>query len=113
MVPLEAAVRVGNGSESVLGNDNPFPAGYASLDLVLGRAQSARAHEHDTYGLRLGAAGFIEDASDRDGIIGTTPLGFVFFRPVIVHGRRLVGEAHTIVSLGPTTRRPSRSRPAR
>ncbi|MEZ4432066.1 MAG: hypothetical protein R3F65_06595 [bacterium] len=97
-LPVEARLRIGNGTGSALGNDNALPAGYAAVDLVLGRA---RRGSDAANGLRLGVAGFAEDARDRDGIVGQTPLGFVYARPVVVSGRRLVGEAHAIGWLGP------------
>lgn len=97
-LPVEARLRIGNGTGSALGNDNALPAGYAAVDLVLGRA---RRGSDAANGLRLGVAGFAEDARDRDGIVGQTPLGFVYTRPVVVSGRRLVGEAHAIGWLGP------------
>ncbi len=103
VAPVEGIVRIGNGSGSVLGPDDPVPAGYASLDLVLGRAWSGLAHAHDRFGLRLGAAGLVESVRDRDSIEGTTPIGFVFYRPTVVEGRRLVGEAHLVGYAGPFT----------
>ncbi len=97
-LPLELRARIGNGTGSPLGNDNALPAGYLAIDLVLGNA--SRHHRTADTGLRLGLAGFIEDSRDRDGIAGTTPLGFRFYRPAVVSGRRLVGEAHAIAWLG-------------
>ncbi|MCB9595015.1 MAG: hypothetical protein H6719_20025 [Sandaracinaceae bacterium] len=97
--PVEAIVRVGNGSGSILGNDTPIPAGYASADLVLGRAWSGASASDRGWGLRLGAAGMIESVRDRNGVAGTAPLGFVYYRPTIVSGERLVGEAHAITYL--------------
>lgn len=93
--PLELALRVGNGSGSPLGNDNAIPAGYASADLVLGRANLQ--NRTAPAGLRFGAAGLVESVRDRNGISGSTPLGFVYFRPVVVSGLRAVLEAHAIV----------------
>lgn len=100
-VPLEGWLRVGNGTGSALGNDNALPAGYASLDLVLGRAWAGAAPEARTYGLRLGGAALVESPRDRDGITGQTPLGFVYFRPIVVSGLRVVGEGHIIGYAGP------------
>ncbi|MEZ4449291.1 MAG: hypothetical protein R3B09_07405 [Nannocystaceae bacterium] len=97
--PIEAIARIGNGSGSILGNDNALPAGYGSLDLVLGRARAG--HGDDRLGLRLGAGGMIESVRDRDGIVGQTPMGFVYYRPVVVSGRREVAEAHAIGYVGP------------
>lgn len=100
-VPLEGWLRVGNGTGSALGNDNALPAGYASLDLVLGRAWAGAAPEHRTYGLRLGGAALVESPRDRNGITGQTPLGFIYFRPIVVSGLRVVGEGHVIGYAGP------------
>lgn len=102
-VPLEASVRVGNGSGSILGNDTPLPAGYAALDLVLGRAWAGSAPNEREFGLRFGVAGMVESVRDRDGIAGFTPFGFGFryYRPAIVSGLREVGEVHVIAYAGP------------
>ncbi|RVU41082.1 hypothetical protein EA187_19450 [Lujinxingia sediminis] len=101
-LPVEGWARVGNGTGSALGNDNALPAGYAALDLVFGRAHSARPGAADaTWGLRLGVAGLYENTEDREGIAGTTPLGFRYYRPVIVSGERKVGEAHLVGYAGP------------
>jgi phosphate-selective porin OprO/OprP len=96
-IPLEFIVRLGNGTGSVLANDNALPAGYALLDLVLGRARDPEA----THGLRLGASALIESVKARDGIAGRTPLGFVYYKPTPIAGLRLVSEAHAIAYLGP------------
>ena len=99
-IPFEGWLRIGNGTGSALGNDNALPAAYGLFDLVLGRAWTARHPEpHDT-GLRLGVSGLAEKARDRDGLSGHTPLGFVYYRPIVVSGVRLVGEAHAIGYLG-------------
>ncbi len=100
-LPLEGWLRIGNGSGSPLGNDNALPAGYAVLDLVLGRAWVGAAPERRTFGLRLGGGALVESARDRDGVIGQTPLGFIYFRPVVVSGLRVVGEGHAIAYAGP------------
>ncbi|MEZ4453103.1 MAG: hypothetical protein R3B09_26820 [Nannocystaceae bacterium] len=97
--PIEAIARVGNGSGSILGNDNPLPAGYGSLDLVLGRPRPG--HVGDLLGFRLGLGGMIESVRDRNGIAGQTPMGFVYYRPAVVSGRREVAEAHAIGYVGP------------
>ena len=94
-------MRLGNGTGSALGNDNTTPAGFASLDIVLGRARGRDPATPDAAGLRLGAAAAFETPRDRAGVAGVTPWGFVFARPVVVSGRRLVGEAHAIAFLGP------------
>lgn len=53
------------------------------------------------FGLRLGAAGLYESTEDREGVAGVTPLGFRYYRPVIVSGERAVGEAHLVGYAGP------------
>lgn len=116
-IPLDGWLRIGNGTGSALGNDNALPAGYASLDLVLGRAWVGTPAEHRTFGLRLGASAFIESAGDREGITGETPLGFLYYRPIVVSGLRGVVAGHAIAYAGPlrfsvegATARESRSR---
>lgn len=99
--PFEGWFRVGNGPGSPLGNDNPLPAAYALLDLVLGRAWSGAAKDARTFGLRVGAGGLLESTRDRDGIHGVTPLGFVYYRPTVVSGKRTVVTAHAIGYGGP------------
>lgn len=99
-LPLEAWLRVGNGSGSVLGNDNSDFAIDARLDVALGRAQP-RAPEAEPFGLRLGAGIHAESAEDRAGITGTTADAFTFYRPAIVSGPRHVVEAHAAVFAGP------------
>lgn len=100
-VPIEAWLRIGNGTGSALGNDNALPAGYASLDLVLGRAWAGAAEDERTYGLRVGASALVENSRDRNGISGQTPLGFIYFRPNVVSGLRVVGEGHVVAYAGP------------
>ncbi|WP_395856146.1 hypothetical protein [Cystobacter fuscus] len=91
-LPLEAWVRVGNGSRSPLGNDNTSPSLDARVDGLLGG---------DLWGLRMGAGVHVEDAFDRAGIGGTTSTGFLFYRPVPVSGARWVTEAHALFWSGP------------
>lgn len=101
-LPVEAWARIGNGTGSALGNDNALPAGYAMIDLVLGRAHTARPDAaSQTWGLRIGAAGFFEKSEDREGIAGMTPHGFRYYRPPVVSGARMVGEAHIVGYVGP------------
>jgi len=100
-VPLEACVRIGNGSGSPLGNDNMLPAGYGALDLVLGRAWEGASAANRRHGLRLGGSVLVESVRDRDGISGQTPLGFVYFRPIVVSGLRVVGQGHAVGYVGP------------
>lgn len=97
--PIEAIIRIGNGTASIASNDDRYPTGYAAIDLVLGRAWVG-GHNR-TYGLRLGASGMAESTRQRDGLSGATQWGFVFWRPTPVIGRRVVGEGHLIAYLGP------------
>jgi phosphate-selective porin OprO/OprP len=100
-VPIEAWVRVGNGAGSPLGNDNALPAGYASLDLVLGRAWVDPPASERLFGLRAGVGAMVEDSEDRDGISGQTPMGFAYFRPIVISGLRQVIEGHVVSYAGP------------
>ncbi len=100
-LPLECWLRVGNGTGSALGNDNALPAGYGAVDLVLGRAWAGAPAERRRFGLRLGGAALVESPRDRDGINGKTPFGFVYFRPKVVSGLRVVGQGHVIGYAGP------------
>lgn len=97
-LPIDVRARVGNGSDSPLGNDNPMPSADGRADLVLGRARSSDAS--DVAGLRVGVGGHLEEAMDGPGIAGTLPTGFTFWRPPTVSGRVAMGEAHLIGSLG-------------
>ncbi|ADO69014.1 conserved uncharacterized protein [Stigmatella aurantiaca DW4/3-1] len=99
-LPLEAWLRVGNGSRSSLGNDNAAPAVDVRLDSLWGGASPAAAPD-TSWGLRLGGGVHAEDAFDRAGIGGTTPTGFLFYRPVPVSGWRWVTEAHAVFWSGP------------
>lgn len=99
-LPLEARARIGNGTGSALGNDNSMPAGYASLDLLLGRAHRT-ATDPNALGFRLGASALFENVRDRNGILGRTPLDFVYYRPAIVSNNRLIAEIHAILYTGP------------
>lgn len=100
-LPLEVWLRVGNGTGSPLGNDNAAPAVYGGLDLVLGRARAGVEPSEAPFGLRLGAAGLVEDTLDRDGVAGRTPFGFNYYRPAVVSGLRGVVEGHAVAYLGP------------
>lgn len=100
-VPLEGWIRISNGTGSALGNDNALPAGYGALDLVLGRAWIGSTSFHRTYGLRLGGSTLIESPRDRNGITGQTPFGFVYFRPIVVSGLRIISEGHLVGYAGP------------
>lgn len=100
-VPLEGWLRVGNGTGSPLGNDNALPAGYGALDLVLGRAWVGAPANQRALGIRLGGSTLVESTRDRDGIAGRTSLGFVYFRPTVVSGLRVVAEGHAVAYAGP------------
>jgi phosphate-selective porin OprO/OprP len=99
-LPVEAWLRVGNGSGSALGNDNSDYALDARLDAAFGRAVTG-APASLPYGLRFGAGLHAESAEDRAGVGGTTAGGFLFYRPVTVSGPRTLTEAHVIVYAGP------------
>ncbi|RKH68540.1 hypothetical protein [Corallococcus llansteffanensis] len=86
-LPLEGWLRVGNGSGSPLGNDNPQPSVDARLDVHAG-------------GVRVGAGAHVEDAFDRPGIGGRLPQGFLFYRAPPVSGYRTVTEAHGRLDAG-------------
>lgn len=97
--PVETIVRLGNGVEGLLGNDNNSPTGYAALDLVLGRAWVAGKNR--TWGLRAGAAPMLDDAEEHNAVAGRTPFGFAYVRPVVGRGLRSVSEDHVIAYAGP------------
>lgn len=99
-IPIEVWARLGNGSASPLGNDNPSLSGDVRVDLALGRARPA-AEQTAPLGLRVGAGGHAEDTADRPGITTTTAGGFTFFRPPTVSGPRLVAEGHMVLHAGP------------
>lgn len=98
-IPIEAILRLGNGAQGLLGNDNDTPTGYAALDLVLGRAWVAGRNR--VVGLRVGAASLLDDAEEHDSIAGRTPLGFAYSRPIVAAGVRNVTEAHVVGYAGP------------
>lgn len=97
-VPVEAWVRVGNGSHSPAGNDNPQLSFDGRADLVLGRALGER---EDTLGLRVGGGFHLEDAEDRPGITAHTPTGFEFWRSPTISGRVWTAEGHLVGLGGP------------
>jgi phosphate-selective porin OprO/OprP len=95
--PIEIVGRISNGSGgSALANDNALPAGTLIVDLVFGRARRATATGDETWGLRLGGGAMVEDVEDRDGSAGRTPMGFVYARPIVVSGLRVVAEGHIV-----------------
>lgn len=87
-VPLEARFRLSNGTGSSVTNDEGFPALYGNLDFV-------------SEALRIGVAGLLERSGEREGISGRTPVDFVYYRPGVVQGLRMVGVAHATVWMGP------------
>ncbi|PTL76266.1 hypothetical protein [Vitiosangium sp. GDMCC 1.1324] len=99
-LPVEAWVRVGNGSRSPLGNDNAALSVDARVDALLGGASRAAAPD-SPWKLRVGAGVHAEDAFDRAGVGGTTATRFLFYRPVPVSGWRWVTEAHVVLGSGP------------
>jgi len=99
-LPLEAWVRVGNGTGSPLGPEIGVPLGAARLDLVLGRARVGSVRDQ-SLGLRVGTAASVSVVPDRAGIAGTTSLGFPFYRAVPIEGGRWSWTAHVQAQLGP------------
>jgi len=99
-LPLEAWLRVGNGSGSALGNDNKDYALDARLDVALGRAR-AGAPASVPFGLRFGSGFHAEVAEDRLGVGGKTADGFAFYRPATVSGPRWLAEGHLVAYAGP------------
>lgn len=99
-LPIEAWLRAGNGSGSVLGNDNSDYAVDARVDVVLGRAARG-APATQPLGLRLGGGLHAESAEDRPGVQATNAGGFLFYRPQTVDGPRRVVEAHLAAYAGP------------
>lgn len=99
-LPIEAWLRGGNGSGSVLGNDNSDYAIDARLDAVFGRAMPDASPDL-TFGLRVGGGLHAESAEDRPGVRGTTADGYLFYRSQTVNGPRRVAEAHLVALAGP------------
>jgi phosphate-selective porin OprO and OprP len=97
--PLEAIVRLGNGSMELMGEGALTPTGYANLDLVLGRAWAGG--ESELLGLRFGIAGMVDQTRERESIAGATPLEFVYAQPVPTRGLRARATSHAIVYVGP------------
>jgi phosphate-selective porin OprO/OprP len=97
--PIEAIVRLGNGSTDLQANETNTPTGYAAFDLVLGRAWVGGHNE--LLGLRLGAAASLDDRSAHDSIAGVTPFGFIYAQPVVATGLRTIVTTHAIAHAGP------------
>jgi phosphate-selective porin OprO/OprP len=87
-VPLEARFRLSNGTGAPTTNDEGLPALYGNLELA-------------SEVLRVGVAGLVERAGEREGIAGRTPVDFVYYQPGAVQGLRMVGVAHGTVWMGP------------
>jgi phosphate-selective porin OprO/OprP len=101
-LPFEAWLRFGNGNPSPTQNDLNDAFAYTTrVDFTLGRAR-ADARGDETYGLRVGVAGVLDDSSyDRAGASGITAANFQFYRPPTVSGTRRVVEAHALAYAGP------------
>jgi phosphate-selective porin OprO/OprP len=99
--PVQAWLRVSNGSTNALGNDNSSVAFDARVDVTLGR-QRVGADANRFTGLRLGVgARYDPDVYDTLAVHGTTAGDFIFWRAPIVSGQRVVLEGHLIGDLGP------------
>jgi phosphate-selective porin OprO/OprP len=118
--PIEAWLRVGNGSGTPLGNDSNELAYEGRIDLVLGRprllahcgrkpalpADGLRPEAeacNDFFGLRVGVGGHVGTLQNESGVEGTTADDYVFFRPVTVNGLQSIGEGHVAAWLGRLT----------
>lgn len=99
-LPVEVWARIGNGSGSPAGNDNPQIAFDGRLDGVSGRAREG-AERSAAWGLRVGAGFHVEDAEDRAGLSGHTPTGFEFWRSPTISGTVWTAEGHVVGLLGP------------
>lgn len=97
--PLEAIVRLGNGSMALMGEGSLTPTGYANLDLVLGRAWAGG--ESELLGLRFGVAGMVGETRERESIAGATPLEFVYAQPALTRGLRARATSHALIYAGP------------
>ncbi len=99
-LPLDAWLRIGNGTGTLYGNDTTLPTGEARVDFVLGRTRDGE-HRDDRYGLRVGVGGSFGTVFDRAGIGLRTVSGFVFDRAPVVSGTRWLAEAHLLGNAGP------------
>jgi phosphate-selective porin OprO/OprP len=102
-LPLEAWLRIGNGTNGPIGKavtDSASFAYTARLDATAGRGKFD-ASPRDFFGLRVGVGAYFDDTEDHAGISGTTEGGYVFFQPPTVTGTRSTVEAHALVYAGP------------
>jgi phosphate-selective porin OprO/OprP len=99
-LPVEAWLRVGNGSGRSKGNDNPEISFDGRADLAFGRAR-AGAERSEHYGFRLGGGFHLEEVGEREGLGGATPTGFAFWSAPTVAGTVWVAEGHAVGFLGP------------
>lgn len=101
--PIEALVRLGNGSMDLRDNTNETPSGYAALDLVLGRlwAGAPATPANELLGLRFGAAALVDDRSAHESVAAETPFGYVYAQPVVATGLRVIATGHLIGLIGP------------
>jgi phosphate-selective porin OprO/OprP len=98
-LPIEGWFRIGNGSQSVEGNDGPNPAIDARLDAVVGRARPG--FENQLWGFRAGAGMHAKNREDTTGLTDTTPDGFLFYHPAPTNGWQVIGEGHIAGWWGP------------
>lgn len=99
-LPVAVRARVGNGSGSPLGNDNPMLAADLRLDTSWGRARQG-AERAEAWGLLVGVGLHAEVAEDRLGATGETLSGFTFWRAPTISGPVWLGEAHAVGLVGP------------
>jgi hypothetical protein len=103
--PIDVQVKLGNGSSAVGGNDTNKPAGDLRVDYVWGRTTAkvdyGRVRDGtprpDTWGVRVGVGGHVDNVDSRPGASGFTASGYEFYRPAVVAGTRYLGEAHALV----------------
>ena len=99
-LPVAARARIGNGSGSPRGNDNPKPSADLRLDTSWGRAREG-AKRGEALGLLVGVGVHAEVAADRAGTTGETLGGFTYWTAPTVSGPVWLGEAHAVGLLGP------------
>jgi phosphate-selective porin OprO/OprP len=99
-LPVEAWIRVGNGSQSIQGNSDEHLAYDARVDWVQGRA---RGQADSRFGLRIGGGGHIKYQENAPGLTDSTLDGFTFYHPTSTFGWQAIGEAHAAFWMGPLT----------
>lgn len=99
-LPIDAWLRIGNGTGTLYGNDTTLPTGEARVDFVLGRTRDGD-HRAARYGLRVGVGGSLGTVFDRAGIGLRTVANFTFDRAPVVSGLRWLAEAHLLGHAGP------------